>query len=137
VQQDHSPVKIHQLRCTCDHCSRTPPANSRWDIQYDKSAGWSLGANSTLPEVNLGLATNSASPEPGLGYLLPANPAGDHSFNCGTHVYESWSGLGHDLARSSTSPEPGSSLDFCNRKAPNVTVYYKADVLLKGFLSYS
>jgi hypothetical protein len=32
---------------------------------------------------------NSASPEPGLGYLFPANPTGGHSFNYVAHVYES------------------------------------------------
>jgi hypothetical protein len=56
---------------------------------YDRSAGWPSGANSASPEVDLGLGTNSASPEPQLGYLLPTNPAGDQSFNCVSHVYES------------------------------------------------
>jgi hypothetical protein len=56
---------------------------------YDKSAGWPSGANFASPEANLGLGTNSALLEPSLGYLLLANPAGDHSFNCIAHVYES------------------------------------------------
>jgi hypothetical protein len=82
-----------------DYCSRTSFANSRWDVQYDKSAGWSSGANSVSPEVDPGLGTNSTSSKPGLGYLLPMNPTGGHSFYCGMHVFESWSGLGHDLGR--------------------------------------
>jgi hypothetical protein len=55
----------------CDHCSRTPSVNS------------------TSPEVESDIKTNSASPEPGLGYLLPMNPVGGHSFNYGAHVFES------------------------------------------------
>jgi hypothetical protein len=49
------------------------------------------------PREETSLGTNSASPEPDLGYPLPANPVGGHSFNCVVHVYESWSGLDHDL----------------------------------------
>jgi hypothetical protein len=60
----------------CSHYSRTQPANSRWDAQYDKSTGWPSDANSALPEVNLSLGTNSAWSEHGLSYLLPANPMG-------------------------------------------------------------
>jgi hypothetical protein len=117
----------------CDHCSRTPSANSRWDVRYDKSVGRHLGANSTLPDVDLGLGTSSASPVPRLGYLLRANPAGDHSFNCGAHVFESWNGLGHDLGQTFVSPEPSSDLHIRNRKAPNITIYCIADVLFRVF----
>jgi hypothetical protein len=122
---------------TSSHCSRTPSANSRWDIQYDKSAGWPSGANSSSPEVDLDLGANSASPEPGLVYLLPTNPAGGHSFDYGTHVFQSWSGLDRDLEQTFASPEPSSSVDIRNGKAPDVTVYCRVDVLLKGFLPYS
>jgi hypothetical protein len=80
-----------------------------------------LGANSASVEAGLSLKTNSTSPKPGLDYLLPANLAGGHSFNCVTHVYESWSGLGHGLGRTSASPEPAFSLDISNERAPNVT----------------
>jgi hypothetical protein len=121
----------------CDHYSHTPSANPRWDVQYDKSTGWSSGANSASPEVGLNLGTNSASPEPGLGYLLPVNPTGGHSFNCGTHVFESWNKLGHDFGRTSTSPEPDSNLDIRNKNVPDVTIYYITDVLPRGFLPYS
>jgi hypothetical protein len=82
---------------TSSHCSLTPSANSRWDIQYDKSAGWPSGANSASPEVDLSLGANSASLKPGIGYLLAANPTGGHSFDYGTHIFKSWSGLGRDL----------------------------------------
>jgi hypothetical protein len=98
---------------------------------YNKSASWPSGANSASPEDGLILGTNSDSPEP--GYLLPANPAGGHSFNCVAHVYESWSGLGHGLGRTSASPEPGSVLDISDGKAPDVTENCRADVFPKGF----
>jgi hypothetical protein len=54
-----------------------------------QSADWSSGASSTSLEAGLSLGTNSASPGPGLGYLLHANPVGGHSFNFVTHIYES------------------------------------------------
>jgi hypothetical protein len=103
---------------------------------YDKSVGWHSDANSASPEATLSLGANSASPEPDLGYLLLANPAEDHSFNCGAHVYESWSGLGDGLGRTSACPEPSFGLDINNEKASDVTVYCRADVLLKGHLPY-
>ena len=53
---------------------------------YDKSAGWPSGAYFASPEDDLILGTNSASPEPGLDYLLPMNPVEGHSFNCVAHV---------------------------------------------------
>jgi hypothetical protein len=56
---------------------------------YDKSTCWPSGANSTSLEADLVLRTNSASLEPNLGYLLPTNPVGGHSFNYDAHVYES------------------------------------------------
>jgi hypothetical protein len=104
---------------------------------YDKSAGCRSGANSASPEVNLALGTNSASPKPGIGYLLPTNLAGGHSFNCGVHVYESWSELNHDLRRTSVLPEPSFSLDTSNGKALNIIVYCRVDVLIRGFSPYS
>jgi hypothetical protein len=112
----------------CNHCSRTLSSNSRWDIQYDKSTCKPSSANSASPKVKLGPGTNSASPEPDLSYLLPANPAGGHSFNCGTHVFEFRNGLGRAFA----SPEPGLDLHICNEKAPNVMRYCRADALLRG-----
>jgi hypothetical protein len=74
---------------------------------YDKSESWSSGASSASPKVGLNLGTNSGSSEPGLDYLLHTNPVGDYSFNCVAHVYESLSGLGHGLGRTSTLLEPG------------------------------
>jgi hypothetical protein len=71
--------------------------------------------------------------EPGLGYLLPANPAGGHSFHCGAHVFEYRDGLDRDLGRTSASSEPDSNLDIYNGKAPNVIKYCRADALLRGF----
>jgi hypothetical protein len=59
------------------------------------------GANSTLPKVNLNLGTYSALPEPGLSYLLPANPTEGHSFDCNSHVFESWSKIGRYLGQTS------------------------------------
>jgi hypothetical protein len=38
-----------------------------------------------LRVVGLILGTNSASSEPGLGYLLPTNAAEGHSFDCVLH----------------------------------------------------
>jgi hypothetical protein len=104
---------------------------------YDKSVGSSSGANSTSPEDSLNLGTNSASPEPGLGYLLHVNLAGDHSFNYVAHVYESWSGLGHDLVQTSASPEPSFDLDIINERVSNVTRNSGADVLPRGFSPYT
>jgi hypothetical protein len=120
----------------CDYCSRTPSAKPRWDVQYDKSAGWPSGANPTLPKVDSGLGTNATLPRPGLGYLLPANPTGGHSFNCGVHVFESWNELDRDLGQTSASPKPSSNLDIRNKKVPNVTIYCRADVLFGGFFPY-
>jgi hypothetical protein len=127
-QQDWVLSSFTNYDDACDHCSRTLPANSRWDTQYDKSVGWPSGANSASLEVDFG---------PGLSYMLPTNPAGGHSFNYGAHVYESWSGLGRDLGRISASREPDYSHDTRNGKASDVIVYYRGDVLLKGFLPYS
>jgi hypothetical protein len=95
-----------------------------------------LGHKLCPPKVDLGLGTNSTSPELGLGYLLLANPAGGHSFNYGAHVFESWNGLGR-LERTSASPEPSPNLDIRNGKAPNVTIYFRVDVLLRSVLPYS
>jgi hypothetical protein len=121
----------------CSHHSRTPPTNSQWDTQYDKSVGWPSGANSSLPKVDFGLRKTSASPEPDLGYLLPVNPAGGHSFNCITHVFKSGSELDHYLRQTSASPEPCFSLDINNEKALDVTINNKSYVLLQGILLYS
>jgi hypothetical protein len=117
------------------HCSRTLPTNSRWDKQTTKVWDSPQAQNSALPKANTILGTNSTSLEPGLGYLLP-NPVEGHPFNCDAHVYESWSGLDHDLGRTSALPEPGFDLDISNGKALDVTMNYRADVLPKGFLPY-
>jgi hypothetical protein len=93
-----------------------------------------LGTNFASLEVKLGLLKNS-SPEPGLGYLLPANPAGDHSFDCGPHVFEYQNGFGRDLGGTSTSSEPGSYLDVRNGRAPDAIRHCIADALLKGLFS--
>jgi hypothetical protein len=100
---------------------------------YDKSEGWSSGARSTSPEAGLSLETNSASLEPGLGYLLLANPIGGHSLNCVAHVYESWSRLDPSLEQTSTSPEPGFGLDIIIKRAPNVTRNSEANILPGAF----
>ena len=123
-QQDWVLSSFTNYDDACDHCSRTLPANSRWDTQYDKSVGWPSGANSASLEVDFG---------PGLSYMLPTNPAGGHSFNYGAHVFESWNGLGRDLGRTSASPEPGSNLNIHNGEASNITIHCRADVLLRGF----
>jgi hypothetical protein len=110
----------------CSHCSHRSSTNSRWDVYTTRAqvGPWVQ----TLPRPK--------SPEPGLGYLLPANLVGGHSFNCDTHDYEYWSEPDHELGRTSASPEPNFSLDISNRKALDVIVYCRADVLLKGFLPY-
>jgi hypothetical protein len=113
-----------------------PSANSRWDVQYDKSTGKPSGANSASPKVKLGLGTNSTSPKPVLGFLFPTNPAGGHSFDYGTHVIESQNKLGRDLVRTSTSPKPGPDLDIHNRKVPDVIGYCRDDTLLRSFFPY-
>jgi hypothetical protein len=104
---------------------------------YDKSAGCSSGASSILPAASLNLGTNFASPESGLSYLLPVNPAGGHSFNYVAHIYESWSGFDHSLRQTSASPEPGFGLDIINEKAPDITRNSGANVLPRGFSPYS
>jgi hypothetical protein len=58
-----------------------PPTNPN-GMRKQQSACWTSRGNYTSPEADLSLKTNSASPKPGLGYLLPANPAEGHSFNC-------------------------------------------------------
>jgi hypothetical protein len=67
----------------------------------------------------------------------PTNPVGCHFLNCIAHVYEFCSGFGHDLEQTSASPESGLNLDISNGMAPNVTVYCRADILLRDFLPYS
>ena len=57
-------------------------------LMYDWSTGWPSSANFASHKVNLSLGANSASPDLDLGYLLPANPAEGHSFNCGTHAFK-------------------------------------------------
>jgi hypothetical protein len=86
---------------------------------YDKSEGWSSGANYVSPEAGLSLGTNFASPEHGLGYQLLVNPIGGQSFNCVAHVYESQSS--HSLGQTSSSPELDFGLDIINESAPDVT----------------
>jgi hypothetical protein len=58
-----------------------PPTNLD-GMRKQQSEWWTSRGNYASPEADLSLETNSASPEPGLGYLLPANPVGGHSFNC-------------------------------------------------------
>jgi hypothetical protein len=65
------------------------------------------------------------------------NPAGDHSFNHASCIFESLNGLGHYLGQTSVSPEPGFGLDVSNGKAPDITVNCRAYVLLQDFLPYS
>ena len=88
-----------------------------------------------MPEAGLSFRTNSASPD--LGYVLPANSAGGHSFNCVAHVYESRSRLDHGIRKTSASLEHGFGLNIINERAPNVTGNRGADVLSRGFLPYS
>jgi hypothetical protein len=102
-----------------------------------QSVGWTSGGNYASPEAGLSIRTNSASPEPGLGYLLPVNLAGGHSFHYVTHIYESRSKLDHDLGQTSTSLEHGFGLDIINERAPDVTRNSGAYILPKSFLSYS
>jgi hypothetical protein len=102
-----------------------------------QSVGWTSGGNYASPEADLGLGTNSVSPEPSLCYLLPANPTGGHSFNYVVHVYESRSGLNHGLGQTSTLPEHGFGLDIINKRALDVTRNSEAGVLSRAFLSYS
>jgi hypothetical protein len=83
---------------------------------YDKSTGWPFGANSALPEANLFLGTNSASPEPVLGYLLPVNLAGGHSSNCDAHVYESGSGSVSTSGVIPPRPNPASTLILASER---------------------
>jgi hypothetical protein len=102
-------------------CQPTPDGTC-----VQQSTDWSSGGNYISPEVGLSLGTNFASPEPGLSYLLHANPAGGHSFNCVVHVYESRSRLGHGLGH-------GFGLDIINERAPDVTRNSRADVLPMAF----
>jgi hypothetical protein len=76
---------------------------------------------------------NYASPEPGLGYLLPTNPVGGHSSYCVLHDGEPQSRLGHVLGKISASPEYGLVLDNTNKGAFDVTGNNKVDVLLGAF----
>jgi hypothetical protein len=84
----------------------------------EKSASWPSGARSASLEASSILRTNSTSPEPSLGYLLPVNPVGGHSFNRVMHVYESWSRLGHNLGWDFASTKPGFNLNISNGKTP-------------------
>ena len=123
----------------CSHHSRTPPTNSQWDTQYDKSAGWPSGANSASPEVDLGLGTNSASPEPGLGYLLPVNPAGGHSFNCGRLCHTSSNLRTGSVATSGgLSPRPSPVLTSISAKGNTPTSLDTAELThrLRSFFPY-
>jgi hypothetical protein len=82
------------------------------------------GTNSVSPDVELTLGTNSASPELGLGYLLPLPPPPriprKATLLTVAHVIETQDGLGLDLGQTSASPEPGSALDILMENAPNV-----------------
>jgi hypothetical protein len=95
--------------------------------------GWSSGGNYASPEAGFSLGTNSASSEPGLGYLLLANPAGGHTFNCVVYKCESRSRLGHDLGQTSASSEHNLGLDKTNEGTSDVTRNSRSDVSSKAF----
>jgi hypothetical protein len=56
-----------------------------------------LGANSIPLDAELTLGTNSASPEPDLGYLLPRESYERPLLQIVAHVIESEDELDHDL----------------------------------------
>jgi hypothetical protein len=94
---------------------------------------WPSGINYASLEADLSLGTRSTSPELGLSHLPPANPTGVHSFNCVLHGCEPNSKLGHNLEKTSASPEHGFGLDNTNERTPDVTKSNKADVLPRTF----
>jgi hypothetical protein len=69
-------------------------------------------------------------------YWFHTSPGGGYSFNYITHVFDSWSGLGHDLGYTFPSPELGFGLDICNGKTSDVIVNNRAYILLQGLLPY-
>jgi hypothetical protein len=83
------------------------------------------GGNSASSELGLSLKENSVSPELG---LAPANSAGGHSFDFSLHDCMPQSRLVHGLERTSVSLEHGFGLDSTDKRAPDVTRSYKADV---------
>jgi hypothetical protein len=93
---------------------------------------------SPCPKHNSSSGQNSASHEPSLSYLLPADPAGGHSFDCDTRpIFKSQNGFGHDLGWTSASPEPGSDLDIHKRRTPDAIRQSRADTLLReAFFPY-
>jgi hypothetical protein len=136
-QQDRGPIKIHRLRWRMWplflHAACPLPLGHT--IRQER--GMALGRKLCLAWSRLRARAKLCLARARPRYMLLANPAGGHSFNCGAHVYESWSGLGRDIGRISASREPGSSRDIRNGKAPDITIYCRANVLLNVFFPYS
>jgi hypothetical protein len=88
-------------------------------MYYDRSADWPSGMNSVSPNAELALETNSASLEPGHGYLLPSESCRRPFLQTVAHIIESQVRLGRDLGQTFASPEPDSTLDICDGGRPH------------------
>ena len=95
-----------------------------------------MGTNSVPLNPELSLRTNSASPEPSLGYLLPHESCEGALLQTMAHIIESQDRLGRDLGRTSGLPEPSSTLDICDEGTPNVIRYREDDTSLKKLFPY-
>jgi hypothetical protein len=110
--------KIHQYNyaCAAVHARRLPTPDGTCN-KTEKRTG---PPAQTPPRPTQGSPSgqNSASPELGLGYLLPYESCEGPLLRTVTRVINSQDGLGRDLGRTSASPEPSSDLDICDEGHP-------------------
>jgi hypothetical protein len=103
-QHDYTRTTVHARRLPVPHktCNTT-------DGRTSPRAQIPSRPTQSSPSVQ-----NFASPEPGLGYLLPRKSHEGPFLRTAAHGIESQDGLG----RTSASPEPGSTLDIYDRGPP-------------------
>jgi hypothetical protein len=109
-------------------CLPTPDGARVWHIMV-----WPSGRNYASPKADLSLGTNSASPEPGIAHLHPANPTEGQSFNYSLHDCEPQSRLGHGLGKTSASTKRGFGLNNTDERTLDVIRSCRADV---GYPTY-
>jgi hypothetical protein len=116
-------------RATIVHARHLPTPDGTSNMTGAQTSPWAQ--TPSRPKQNSPSGANSASPESGLGYLLPCESHRWPYLQTVVHVSESKDGLGCDLGWTSASPKPGSDLDISDGGRPNVTSYNRADAPLK------
>jgi hypothetical protein len=125
-----SKIHLHHYACACRLTAPNGTCNSI-------GRGTRLRARvPSRPTLNSTSSASSDSPNLGLGYLLPRESHGRPLRQLWQASSSLKTRLGHNLGRTSASPELGSSLDICDRELPNVIKIVELTCPVRAFFPW-